>query len=393
MRNLPEWVMAFWASIAAGAVAVPLNAWWTGAELAYGLSDSGTSVVFVDEERLGRITPHVDELGELRAVIACSEEADPAGGRRRSEATTLGRQAGPLPVVPFAELVGPATETHAPRGGHRARRRRHHLLHLGHHRAAQGGGRDPPQQHLQPDEPVLRGDRGHTSPGRRLRAGAGRGRPERQPVVGAAVPRHRVPRRPRLQHRRRRQAGHDAPLRSRAGPRAHRARTDHHLRRSAGHGDAGDRLAGLRHPRHIVGAVDLLRRCALSARPGPPDQGALPGGRPRQRLRADRDVGHDHDERRRRLRAQARQRRSARPGLRRGGGARGLRGHRAARRTRRPTPNGPESCGSRARTSCGAIGSGLRRRPPRSPPAGCTPGTWPASTRRGSSTSWTGPRT
>ena len=43
MRNLPEWVMAFWASIAAGAVVVPLNAWWTGAELAYGLSDSGST--------------------------------------------------------------------------------------------------------------------------------------------------------------------------------------------------------------------------------------------------------------------------------------------------------------------------------------------------------------
>ena len=57
MRNLPEWVMAFWASIAAGAVVVPLNAWWTGPELAYGLSDSGTSVVFVDEERRARILP------------------------------------------------------------------------------------------------------------------------------------------------------------------------------------------------------------------------------------------------------------------------------------------------------------------------------------------------
>ena len=30
MRNLPEWVIAFWASISVGAVVVPLNAWWTG---------------------------------------------------------------------------------------------------------------------------------------------------------------------------------------------------------------------------------------------------------------------------------------------------------------------------------------------------------------------------
>ena len=51
MRNLPEWVMAFWAAAVAGAVVVPLNAWWTGDELAYGLADSGSTVAFVDRER------------------------------------------------------------------------------------------------------------------------------------------------------------------------------------------------------------------------------------------------------------------------------------------------------------------------------------------------------
>ncbi len=45
MRNLPEWIIAFWAAIAVGAIVVPLNAWWTGPELAYGLRDSGTSLV------------------------------------------------------------------------------------------------------------------------------------------------------------------------------------------------------------------------------------------------------------------------------------------------------------------------------------------------------------
>ncbi len=85
MRNLPEWVMAFWASIAAGAVVVPLNAWWTGPELAYGLSDSGTSVVFVDEERKGRILPHLGEVPGLQSMIVCCEEPAPpvAGGPQR----------------------------------------------------------------------------------------------------------------------------------------------------------------------------------------------------------------------------------------------------------------------------------------------------------------------
>ena len=58
MRNFPEWAVAFWATQALGAVAVPLNAWWTGPELAYGLSDSGTRVVIADDERFDRITPH-----------------------------------------------------------------------------------------------------------------------------------------------------------------------------------------------------------------------------------------------------------------------------------------------------------------------------------------------
>ena len=39
MRNFPEWSVAFWAAASIGAVVVPLNAWWTGPELEYGLAD------------------------------------------------------------------------------------------------------------------------------------------------------------------------------------------------------------------------------------------------------------------------------------------------------------------------------------------------------------------
>ncbi|GII95292.1 hypothetical protein Ssi02_55230 [Sinosporangium siamense] len=41
MRNYPEWVVSFSAIMALGAVAVPLNAWWTRSELEFGLADSG----------------------------------------------------------------------------------------------------------------------------------------------------------------------------------------------------------------------------------------------------------------------------------------------------------------------------------------------------------------
>ena len=55
MRNYPEWPIAFWATTVIGAVAVPLNAWGTGADLAYGLGDSGARVAIVDGERLERL--------------------------------------------------------------------------------------------------------------------------------------------------------------------------------------------------------------------------------------------------------------------------------------------------------------------------------------------------
>jgi long-chain acyl-CoA synthetase len=77
MRNLPEWPVAFFAGILAGAIVTPLNAWWTGPELEYGLADSGTKVVIVDDERLGRIEPYLDTLGDLARVYV-SRLAEPS---------------------------------------------------------------------------------------------------------------------------------------------------------------------------------------------------------------------------------------------------------------------------------------------------------------------------
>jgi long-chain acyl-CoA synthetase len=73
MRNYPEWPIAFWAATAAGAIAVPLNAWWTGDELAYGLSDSGSRVLIADAERAERIAPHWDELPLEHMLVARAE--------------------------------------------------------------------------------------------------------------------------------------------------------------------------------------------------------------------------------------------------------------------------------------------------------------------------------
>ena len=78
MRNLPEWPVAFFAGILAGIIVTPLNAWWTGPELEYGLADSGTKVAIVDDERLGRVSEYLDTLGELTKVYASRLTEAPA---------------------------------------------------------------------------------------------------------------------------------------------------------------------------------------------------------------------------------------------------------------------------------------------------------------------------
>ena len=109
MRNLPEWVMAFWAATLAGAIVVPLNAWWSGEELRYGLEDSGSKVVFVDTERAERIRPVLGSLPFLGAVIVADEHrTDPA------EPPGVSEPAGGVPEWPFPLAVGPVDEAASP---------------------------------------------------------------------------------------------------------------------------------------------------------------------------------------------------------------------------------------------------------------------------------------
>ncbi len=80
MRNYPQWAVGFWAALAIGAIATPLNSWWTGEELEYGLADSGAKVAIVDPEKLERIRDHLPKLIQLKTVIVArggDDEADP----------------------------------------------------------------------------------------------------------------------------------------------------------------------------------------------------------------------------------------------------------------------------------------------------------------------------
>jgi long-chain acyl-CoA synthetase len=79
MRNYPEWLLAYWATVAIGASVVGVNAWWVGRELVYGLNDSKPKVVIADQERLQRILEHSGEMPGMTLVGVRIPEALPAG--------------------------------------------------------------------------------------------------------------------------------------------------------------------------------------------------------------------------------------------------------------------------------------------------------------------------
>jgi long-chain acyl-CoA synthetase len=91
---------------------VPLNAWWSGEELHYGLEDSGSKIAFVDTERATRLRPFLGGLSELTAMIVADEH--------RTEPTTplqvLEPAGGSAPVAewPFPLAVGTVDEAASP---------------------------------------------------------------------------------------------------------------------------------------------------------------------------------------------------------------------------------------------------------------------------------------
>ena len=61
-RNSPEWCLAYMAITMIGGVVVPMNSWWKGSEIEYGLSDSGSKLAFVDQARFNQIQPLLKSL-------------------------------------------------------------------------------------------------------------------------------------------------------------------------------------------------------------------------------------------------------------------------------------------------------------------------------------------
>jgi len=96
MRNYPEWMLAYWAAVSMGATAVGMNAWWTGAEMLYGVQDATPKVLICDRERLERFLPHQADAPPTILVGVRADSVLPDGAVPWSELRAAG---GELPDV------------------------------------------------------------------------------------------------------------------------------------------------------------------------------------------------------------------------------------------------------------------------------------------------------
>lgn len=75
MRNYPEWMAAFIAVTAIGAVIVPVNSWGQPADIAYTVEDAGAKLVICDQQRYNGAAEILAEKG-IRSLIARPEDVD-----------------------------------------------------------------------------------------------------------------------------------------------------------------------------------------------------------------------------------------------------------------------------------------------------------------------------
>lgn len=99
-RNFPEWVFTLIAVNGfLSAVSLPVNAWWTGTELKYGLEDSQTCLLVADLERLDR-APFLEQMGIPAVCMRAGARIPPQNAQRFEELVILGKSLNPLPRRP-----------------------------------------------------------------------------------------------------------------------------------------------------------------------------------------------------------------------------------------------------------------------------------------------------
>lgn len=115
MRNVPEWTVAFWAGMVSGLVVVPLNAWWTGEQLAAAVDHADARVVIADPERVAALAGR-DGLPPL--VRVRGEDPTPAGVVAWEDAVARDAPIPDVDVTPddTATLIYTSGTTGAPKG-------------------------------------------------------------------------------------------------------------------------------------------------------------------------------------------------------------------------------------------------------------------------------------
>jgi long-chain acyl-CoA synthetase len=89
--NCPDWIIALFGATSVGAIGVGLNGWWATEELEYGLVDSGSRYLVVDERLFPRVEPLLGKIAGLETVFYVGDDA-------------------PRGTVPIGELIEPHDE-------------------------------------------------------------------------------------------------------------------------------------------------------------------------------------------------------------------------------------------------------------------------------------------
>lgn len=79
MRNYPEWMAAFIAIAAIGAVVVPINSWGRPADIHFAVTDAGASLAICDQQRADTAGPLLAEAGVQVLIARPADANDPAG--------------------------------------------------------------------------------------------------------------------------------------------------------------------------------------------------------------------------------------------------------------------------------------------------------------------------
>lgn len=97
--NCPDWLVTLFGATSVGGIGVGLNGWWTRREIEYGLRDSGSRCLVVDENLYPRVAPLLPELDQLEAVFYIGD-APPPGTIPIAE---INRPCDEAPEDPIAE--------------------------------------------------------------------------------------------------------------------------------------------------------------------------------------------------------------------------------------------------------------------------------------------------